>query len=90
MTPNWGTTDPTEVSAGYNIARTLTYYNALGFGITNIAFTSTGQAYLPVVVHYGSGFNNAFWSSGEGIYFGDGDGVSMSSQTDLDTVAHEF
>lgn len=27
MTPDWGTTDPTEISAGYNIAKTLEYYN---------------------------------------------------------------
>lgn len=28
-TADWGTTDPTEISAGYNIAKTLEYYNML-------------------------------------------------------------
>lgn len=42
------------------------------------------------VVHYGDNYNNAFWSSGEGFYFGDGDGISMSELATLDVVAHEF
>lgn len=40
-TRNWGTSDPMEVSAAYNISKTLEYYNALGFGVNNIAFAST-------------------------------------------------
>lgn len=86
----WGASDPAEISAGYNMAKTLEYYNALGFGISNIAFTATGQTYLPVFVHYGSGYDNAFWSPGVGLYIGDGDGVSLKPLATLDIMAHEF
>ena len=67
-TSSWGASDPTEISAGYNMAKTLEYYNLFGFGTANIAFTLTGQTYLPVYAHYGTAFNNAFWSPGVGLY----------------------
>ncbi len=90
LIPNWGITDPTEVSAAYNISKTLEYYNTLGFGVSNIAFTSTGQTFLPVVVHYGSGWNNAAWNPGDALYIGDGDGISFKPLAILDVMAHEF
>lgn len=89
-TSAWGTSDPVEMSAGYNLSKTLEYYNALGFGVNNIAFSFTGQTYLPVRVHYGIDYNNAFWSSGDGMYFGDGDGINLKPLVTLDVMAHEF
>jgi Zn-dependent metalloprotease len=45
---------------------------------------------LDSFVHYGRGFNNAFWDGGEMVY-GDGDGVLFSSFTrSLDVIAHEL
>lgn len=72
------------------MAKTLEYYNALGFGVNNITFSLTGQTDLPVFVHYGAGYNNAFWSSGDGMYFGDGDGINLKPLATLDVMAHEF
>ena len=90
-TSDWGSSDRTEVSAAYNLQKTLEYYKTLfNFGVGNITFSSTGQTTLPVIVHYGTNYNNAFWSPGVGLYLGDGDGISMASQADLDTIAHEF
>lgn len=66
---NWGTTDRTEVSAAANIQKTLQYFNTFGFGIGDIAFSSSGQTQMPVFVHYGTNYNNAFWYSGDGMYF---------------------
>lgn len=91
FTPDWGTTDPTEVSAAYNISKTLEYYNALGFGTNNIIFSGTGQTYLPVIVHYGTGYSNAAWSPlSTSIKLGDGDGTQFKSLAVLDIIAHEF
>lgn len=43
-----------------------------------------------MVVHFGNAYNNAFWNPGDGLYIGDGDGVSMKSLATLDVMAHEF
>jgi Zn-dependent metalloprotease len=41
-------------------------------------------------VHYGSGYNNAFWD-GSQMVFGDGDGVMFSDFTkSIDVIAHEL
>lgn len=45
---------------------------------------------LDAVVHYGDGFNNAFWD-GQRMVFGDGDGELFTSFTrSLDVIAHEL
>jgi len=45
---------------------------------------------LDAVVHYGAGFNNAFWD-GQRMVFGDGDGELFTSFTkSLDVIAHEL
>ena len=41
-------------------------------------------------VHFGAGFNNAFWN-GSQMVFGDGDGVLFTDFTkSLDVIAHEL
>ncbi len=45
---------------------------------------------LSAFVHYDTHYANAFWYSGYGIFFGDGDGTSYDSMTSLDIVAHEW
>jgi Zn-dependent metalloprotease len=45
---------------------------------------------LDAVVHYGDGFNNAFWD-GQEMVFGDGDGELFTRFTrSLDVIAHEL
>ncbi|MDQ1343620.1 MAG: hypothetical protein QG650_339, partial [Patescibacteria group bacterium] len=87
---NWETSDRTEVSAAYNLQKTLDFFKGYGFAVANIDFTSTGQTLLPFTVHYGTGYNNAFWNPGDGFYFGDGDGTSLAPLATMDVVAHEF
>ncbi len=41
-------------------------------------------------VHYGQGYNNAFWSPGIGMVYGDGDGVTFSPLSSPDVVGHEI
>lgn len=82
--------DRIEVSAGYNMAKTLEYFSMFGFGVDDIIFTATGQVYMPVYVHYGTNYNNAYWSPGVGMYFGDGDGINLKPLVTLDVMAHEF
>lgn len=89
-TSSWGTSDPTEVSAAYNLQKTLEFFKPYGFDVTDIAFSATGQSMLPLVVHYGSGYNNAFWDPGNAFFFGDGDGTNLASLATMDVVAHEF
>jgi Zn-dependent metalloprotease len=40
-------------------------------------------------VHYGKGYNNAFWRAGN-IFYGDGDGTKILPLTSLEVAAHEF
>jgi len=45
---------------------------------------------LSAFVHYGTGYNNAFWDGSE-MVFGDGDGVLFTDFTkSLDVIAHEL
>ncbi|HEX6473153.1 MAG TPA: M4 family metallopeptidase [Streptosporangiaceae bacterium] len=48
-----------------------------------------GTEPLSAVVHYGRGFNNAFWN-GQLVVVGDGDDVAFRSFTNLDILAHEL
>ncbi len=89
-TPSWGSSDPTEVSAAYNLQKTLEFFKPLGFTVQNIAFSATGQTLVGFTVHYGNNYNNAFWNPGDGFYFGDGDGTNLAPLATLDVVAHEF
>jgi Zn-dependent metalloprotease len=52
-------------------------------GINNVG------AAMPIVVHYGSAYNNAFWDGGK-MAFGDGDGAECSPLVSLDIVGHEY
>lgn len=87
---SWGTSDPIEVSAAYNLQKTVDFFKPYGFDVGDIAFTATGQTMLPFVVHYGTNYDNAFWDPGNAFFFGDGDGTSLAPLTTMDVVAHEF
>ncbi|MFN7929798.1 MAG: M4 family metallopeptidase [Blastocatellia bacterium] len=82
-----GNRQSAAVDVQYGIAKTWDYYlNVLGrrgMDGNNGAIDSR--------VHYGSRYNNAFysWNSNQ-ISFGDGDGSRFNPLVSLDIVAHEF
>lgn len=85
----WGGSTDTDqlaaVDAHYHAAWVYDYYyNELGRDGLN----GSGGS-INLVVHYGSGYNNAHWN-GTYAYFGDGDGTNRSSFATLDVVAHEL
>ncbi|MFC1745048.1 M4 family metallopeptidase [Candidatus Riflebacteria bacterium] len=75
-----------EVEAYLNMANTIDYYK------NNHAFTWNGQ--VTVVAHYGTNYNNAFFSPWQGgFFFGDGSGDANGFDyltKGLDVIAHEF
>jgi len=48
-----------------------------------------GPSVISAFVNYDTNYANAFWSSGVGLFFGDGGG-SYNDLTSLDIVAHEY
>jgi Zn-dependent metalloprotease len=69
-----------------NLGLTYDFYTTL-FGRNSL--DDEGQA-LIASVHYGKGYNNAFWN-GEQMVFGDGDGsIFVRFTRSLDVVAHEL
>jgi Zn-dependent metalloprotease len=72
--------------AGENLGLTYDFFKTQ-FGRNSL--DGEGQA-LIASVHYGKGYNNAFWN-GEQMVFGDGDGKIFTRFTrSLDVVAHEL
>ena len=53
--------------------------------------TAAGMPYpfIPIMAHYQSNFNNAFWN-GSYVALGDGDQVMFRELTSLDVIAHEL
>lgn len=88
----WGTgllssRQTTAVDATYGTAETWDYYKSV-FGRTGIANDGRG-AYNRV--HYGRGYNNAFWSdSCFCMTYGDGDGTTYNPFDSLDVAGHEM
>ena len=52
------------------------------------SFDNSG-ATINSYIHYGSGYNNAFWD-GDGLTYGDGDGFTRDPYTSIDVVGHEI
>jgi Zn-dependent metalloprotease len=73
--------------AAYGVGATWDYYKAT-FGRTGIKNDGRGAASR---VHYGSSYNNAFWSdSCFCMTFGDGDGTTFKPLVALDVAGHEM
>lgn len=73
--------------AQYGAAQTWDYYKTT-FGRNGIAGDGKGA---PSRVHYGSAYNNAFWSdSCFCMTFGDGDGRQFNPLVSLDVAGHEM
>ncbi|MBI4860397.1 MAG: fibronectin type III domain-containing protein, partial [Candidatus Riflebacteria bacterium] len=88
--PDWGTSDPAEISLGYNFQAIQDFCtNVLGYA----SFDGAGQVAI-ANAHYsedGTPYNNAGYSSAtEQFYFGDGNGTSTGPLVSLDVAAHEF
>jgi zinc metalloprotease ZmpA len=88
----WGTgttasTQSAAVDAQYGTAVTWDYYKNV-HGRTGIANNGVGASNK---VHYGSKYNNAFWSdSCFCMTYGDGDGTTFSPLVSLDVAGHEM
>jgi Zn-dependent metalloprotease len=88
------------VDAQYGTEQFLDYLQVLqgrngidGNGGPRTTLAYNGSGMLASVVHYGSGYNNAFWSGGSlnsVTVFGDGDGVIFSPLVSLDLIGHEM
>ncbi|MGO4258888.1 M4 family metallopeptidase [Marmoricola sp. RAF53] len=83
-----GTTSSREsaaVDAQYGTNMTWDFYKTT-FGRNGIFGNGTGSYNR---VHYGSGYNNAFWD-GTKMTYGDGDGTNYGPLTSLDVAGHEM
>lgn len=95
----WDTTAQNAgVDAHYGAAATYDYYKNVhgrngidgnnGPGSTTAAANSA-IALVPSRVHFGTGYNNAFWN-GNAMTYGDGDGSSFTPLVTLDIAGHEM
>jgi Zn-dependent metalloprotease len=86
------------VDAHYGAAKTFDYYKNVharngidgnyGPGSTTAAANSA-VSLLVSRVHFGSGYNNAFWN-GTNMTYGDGDGSQFTPLTTIDICGHEM
>jgi len=84
-TDDWGSSDPTEISAAYNVNVIQQYYQQVHGRNSYDDNGGIANAY----VHVGLFYNNAFWD-GSAMHIGDGDGVGAESLAVLDIFAHEY
>jgi thermolysin len=95
----WDTTaQKAGVDAHFGAAKTYDYFKNVhgrngidgnnGPGSTTAAANSS-IALVPSRVHFGSGYNNAFWN-GSSMTYGDGDGTSFTPLVTLDIAGHEM
>lgn len=95
---NWTATNARAgVDAHYGAAKTFDYYQTVhgrngidgnyGPGTTTAAANSV--SIVASRVHFGSGYNNAFWYQNM-MSYGDGDGTTFSPLTSTDVCGHEM
>ncbi len=96
---NWNATNQRAgVDAHFGAAKTFDYYSSVhgrngidgnyGPG-TTAAAANSGISLLVSRVHFGSGYNNAFWN-GSNMTYGDGDGSTFTPLTTIDICGHEM
>jgi thermolysin len=92
------TNERAGVDAHYGAAKTFDYYqnvhgrngiNGSGGPGTTTAAANSGVSLITSRVHFGSGYNNAFWYNNQMTY-GDGNGSSFSPLVTLDIAGHEM
>ena len=95
---NWTATNARAgVDAHYGAAKTFDYYQSVhgrngidgNYGPGTTTAMSNGVSIVASRVHFGSGYNNAFWYQNMMTY-GDGDGSSFTPLTTLDICGHEM
>jgi hypothetical protein len=94
----WNTTSQQAgVDAHFGAAKTFDYYQSVhgrngidgNYGPGTTTSAATGAALLVSRVHFGSGYNNAFWN-GSNMTYGDGDGSQFTPLTTVDICGHEM
>jgi hypothetical protein len=92
------TNERAGVDAHYGAAKTYDYYKNVhgrnGINGSSGPGTTTAAANSSITlvasrVHFGSGYNNAFWYNNQMTY-GDGNGTSFTPLTTLDIAGHEM
>ena len=92
------TNERAGVDAHYGAAKTFDYYQTAhnrngidgNFGPGTTAGGANGAVSLVASrVHFGSGYNNAFWN-GSTMTYGDGDGTTFTPLVTLDICGHEM
>lgn len=93
-----GSAQQAGVDAHYGAAKTFDYFQTVhgrngidgnyGPGSTTAAANSA-IALVPSRVHFGAGYNNAFWN-GSSMTYGDGDGSQFTPLVTLDIAGHEM
>ncbi|MBI2439838.1 MAG: M4 family metallopeptidase [Lentisphaerae bacterium] len=82
----WLPEDRVEMSAAVNFDYVQRYFSTVH--ARNSYDTNGALAYA--YVHVGNNYVNAFWWSGVGFFFGDGDGTTANQLGVLDVAGHEF
>lgn len=90
-------TQRAAVDAQYGAEKTMNYYQSVhgrngidGSGGPAYYSSAVGSVGLiSSIVHYSSGYNNAFWN-GSYMTYGDGDGTTFSPLVTLDICGHEM
>ena len=91
------TNERAGVDAHYGAAKTFDYFQTVhgrngidgNFGPGTTASAVGGTALVVSRVHFGSGYNNAFWFNNQMTY-GDGNGTTFTPLTTLDICGHEM
>jgi Zn-dependent metalloprotease len=92
------TNERAGVDAHYGAAKTFDYFknvhgrngiNGSGGPGTTTAAANSSISLIASRVHFGSGYNNAFWYNNQMTY-GDGDGTSFTPLVSLDIAGHEM
>jgi len=95
---NWTATNARAgVDAHYGAAKTFDYYQSVhgrngidgNYGPGTTTAVSNGVSIVASRVHFGSGYNNAFWYQNMMTY-GDGDGSTFTPLTTIDICGHEM
>jgi Zn-dependent metalloprotease len=95
---NWTATNARAgVDAHYGAAKTFDYYQAVhgrngidgNYGPGTTTAAANGVSIVASRVHFGSGYNNAFWFNNMMTY-GDGDGSNFTPLTTIDICGHEM
>ncbi len=85
-----GSASSTDAVVNTNYSHFGSTYNCFKNIFNRDSYNNIG-ATIKSSVHYGTKYNNAFWSSlNDQFAFGDGDGIRFNGFQSIDIIAHEF